>query len=164
MPANVTTRPPRDGEQHGVDYYFVAPEEFQRMIDEGQLMEHAVVYGQGKGVPKDPIREALTQGRDVIKRTDIQGARTIKKLAPQAITIFVAPPSEGELENRMKTRGGDTPEQVRIRLDTAKAEMAAAPEFDYTVINDDLERCTAEVEAILKRERARSDRKPVTIA
>jgi guanylate kinase len=150
---NATTRKPRAGEVDGVDYYFVSSARFQRMLDAGELLEHAVVYGQEKGVPKAPIREALESGHDVVMRTDIQGARTIKQLVPGAITIFLAPPSDAELRRRVKKRGADTDEQMRVREDTARREMAAASEFDYTVVNEDVARAADEIEGIMDRER-----------
>jgi guanylate kinase len=160
---NATTREPRTDEREGVDYYFVSKAEFRRMLDEGELLEHAVVYGQDKGVPKAPIRDALASGRDVLLRTDIQGARTIKRLIPSAITIFVAPPSETELKRRVRERGADTDEQVKVREQTAEREMAAATEFDYCVVNDNLQRCADEIDEIVSRERLRPDREPVDI-
>jgi len=160
---NATTRPARPSERDGVDYYFVSEQEFERMIAEGELLEHAMVYNQPKGVPKAPIREALALGKDVVMRTDIQGARTIKSIVPSAITIFVAAPSELELERRLRSRGEDVAEQMELRLRLAKEETAAAAEFDYTVVNDDLERCAAEIEEILARERGRPDRNPVLL-
>jgi guanylate kinase len=160
---NATTREPRAGEREGVDYNFLSKEQFQRMLDDDELLEHAVVYGQEKGVPKAPIREALGQGRDVLMRTDIQGARTIKQLARGAITIFVTPPSEAELRRRVQKRGGDSAEQVRLREQTAVREMAAANEFDYTVVNDDLARAAAEIEKIMARERTHSGRGAVRV-
>jgi guanylate kinase len=161
---NATTRPPRPKEVEGVDYCFVSAAEFERMVAEGELLEHAMVYDQHKGVPKAPIREALALGKDVVMRTDIQGARTIKSIVPSAITIFVAAPSELELERRLRTRGEDAAEQLELRLRLAKEETATAAEFDYTVVNDDLQRCAAEVEEILARERARPDRTRVLLS
>lgn len=160
---NATTREPRAGEVEGVDYYFVSKEEFQRMLDAGELLEHAVVYGQDKGVPKAPIREALENGRDVVMRTDIQGARTIKQLVPGAITIFLSAPSKAELRRRVKKRGADTDEQVRVREETAEREMAVGREFDYTVVNDDVARAADEIEAIMARECARPGREAVRL-
>lgn len=160
---NATTREPRTGEVDGTDYYFVSKEEFQRMLDDGELLEHAVVYGQEKGVPKAPIREALVSGRDVVMRTDIQGARTVKRLVPSAITIFLAAPSGAELRRRVKKRGGDSDEQVRVRRETAEGEMAAAGEFDHTVVNDDVARAADEIEAIMSRERERPGREAVRL-
>lgn len=160
---NATTRPPRPAEVEGVDYHFVSVPEFERMIAAGELLEHAMVYDQHKGVPKAPIREAIRRGQDVVFRTDIQGARTIKSIVPSAITIFVAAPSELELERRLRTRGEDAAEQMELRLRIAKEETAVAAEFDYTVVNDDLERCSAEIEAILSHERARPAQKAVVL-
>jgi len=160
---NVTTRPPRTGEQEGVDYSFVSKAEFERLRRDGELLEHALVYGQDKGVPKSPIRQALASGRDVLLRTDIQGARTIKHLVPGATTIFVSPPSETELRRRVRQRGGDTQEQVRIREETAAQEMATATEFDYHIINDDLEECVNEIRRIITKEHSRPDRDKIIV-
>jgi len=161
--ANVTTRPPRAGEQEGVDYHFVSKAEFERLRRDSELLEHAVVYGQDKGVPRGPIREALASGRDVLLRTDIQGARTIKRLVPGTTTIFVSPPSEAELRRRVRERGADTQEQVQAREETATQEMAAAPQFDYHVINDDLEECANEIQQIMSEERSRPDRAEIIV-
>jgi guanylate kinase len=158
-----TTRAPREGEAHGVDYYFVSPEEFAAMVGEGELLEHAMVYGQEKGVPKAPIREALAAAKDVLMRTDIQGARYIRSAVPAAVTIFVTAPSREELERRLRERATDSLEQLAVRLQTATAEMDAADEFDYVVINDDLDRAVAEVEEILDRERTREGREGVEV-
>ncbi len=153
-----TTRAPRTTEHDGVDYYFVSSTEFQRMLDGGELLEHAVVYGRNYGVPKAPIRAAIEAGLDVVMRTDIQGARYLKSLIPGAVTIFVTVPSAEDLERRLRARGADGPEQIDLRLRIARDEMAAAAEFDHTVINDDLERCAGEIEAIMSQERVRSGR------
>jgi len=161
--ANVTTRPPRAGEQKGVDYHFVSKVEFERLRHNGELLEHAVVYGQDKGVPRGPIREALASGRDVLLRTDIQGARTIKRLIPGATTVFVSAPSEAELRRRVRERAADTPEQVQVREETATQEMAAAPQFDYHVVNDDLEECANEIRRIMSEERSRPDRDEIIV-
>ena len=161
--ANVTTRPPRAGEQEGVDYHFVSKVEFERLRHNGELLEHAVVYGQDKGVPRGPIREALASGRDVLLRTDIQGARTIKRLIPGATTVFVSAPSEAELRRRVRERAADTPEQVQVREETATQEMAAAPQFDYHVVNDDLEECANEIRRIMSEERSRPDRDEIIV-
>ena len=158
-----TTRAPRSGERDGVDYYFVTRDEFERMVRDGELLEHAMVYGQEKGVPKAPIREALAEGKDVLMRTDIQGARYIKSVVPGAISVFVTTPSVVELERRLRDRATDSEEQLAIRLKTAIEEMAAASEFDHTLVNDDLERALEELEAILERERSREGRERVVV-
>jgi guanylate kinase len=146
-----------------VDYYFVTRDQFARMVQDNELLEHAVVYGQDKGVPRKAVKELLDRGRTVLLRTDIQGARYIKSHVPGALTIFIAPPSEEELKYRLRSRGGDAPEQVNIRLETAQAEMQAANEFDYVVVNDDLHACVARVQQIIAKERAREDRQPLEI-
>lgn len=158
-----TTRPPRAGERHGVDYFFVSQDEFEAMRDRGELLEYARVYGRWYGVPKEPIQRALAEGKDVFTRTDVQGARYIRSRVPGALTIFVLPPSEEELEQRLRSRALDTPQEIERRLAIAREEMASAGEFDYQVVNDDLDRCAAEIEAILSKERARSDRTPVSV-
>jgi guanylate kinase len=158
-----TTRPPREGEIDGVHYHFHGVPDFEAMIANGDLLEHALVYGDWKGVPLAPIREALAEGHDVLMRTDVQGARHIKGVAPGTVTIFIAPPSIEELHRRLNDRGADTDEQSAIRLKIADDEMATAGEFDHTVINDDLDACVAEIEVILETERLRPDRKAVVI-
>lgn len=161
-----TTRPRRPGEEREAGFQFlrhVSEEEFQAMLARGELLEHATVYGHHYGVPAAPIREALSRGQDVLLRTDIQGARYIKSQHPGAVTIFVAPPSWQELEGRLRRRATDRPEQIELRLRVAREEMAAAPEFDHTVVNDDLDRCAAEIEEIIGRERARPQRQPLRL-
>lgn len=161
-----TTRPRRPGEEGEAGFQFlrhVSPEEFAAMLARGELLENATVYGHRYGVPALPIRQALARGQDVLLRTDIQGARYIKSRYPGAVTIFVAPPSWEELERRLRRRATDRPEQVELRLRTAREELAAAQEFDHTVVNDDLDRCAAEIEGIMARERARPERQPLRL-
>ncbi len=133
------------------------------MLRDDELLEHALVYGQEKGVPRAPIRQALARGQDVLLRTDVQGARTIKRLVPGALTIFVAPPSEAELKRRVRSRGADTTEQIELRERIAREEMKASHEFDYLVVNADLAQCADEIEGIMSRERSRSGRKTVQV-
>lgn len=158
-----TTRAPRAGERDGVDYYFVNHDAFEAMVRDGELLEHAMVYGQEKGVPKAPIREALAAGKDVLMRTDIQGARYIKSVVPGAVTVFVTAPSREELERRLRDRATDSEEQVAVRLRTATEEMESAGEFDHVVVNDDLERALRDVERILEHERSREGRERVVV-
>ncbi|HEY5625773.1 MAG TPA: guanylate kinase [Dehalococcoidia bacterium] len=157
-----TTRPPRDGEADGRDYHFVSEAEFERMIREGEMLEHAIVYGQHKGVPTSSVRRVLDQGKDVLLRTDVQGARFIKTQVPGALTIFVAPPSREEMERRLRERDSETEAEMTLRLRTASEEMDAAPEFDHTVVNDDLERAAAEIETIIATEHDRPGREPLS--
>ncbi len=158
-----TTRPPRLTETDGVDYYFLSDQQFDEMLANEEFLEHAVVYDQRKGVPKPPIREALAAAKDVIMRTDIQGARYIKSLCPSAVTIFLLPPSRDEMEWRLRSRGTDTVKQLKLRLRTARDEIAVADEFDHTVVNDDLHACVDEIERILAAERSRKGREPVRL-
>jgi guanylate kinase len=160
-----TDRPPRPGEVHGVDYYFFTTVEFLRMEREGELLEHAIVYGQHKGVPKQHVREALASGKDVIMRVDVQGAATIRRLVPEAVLIFLTASSEEELVQRLRARGGDSPEQLRKRIITAREEMKRLPEFDYAVANRDgkLDQAADDVIAIIKAEHCRVQPRVVTL-
>ena len=158
-----TTRPPRPDEIDGLDYLFVSDQQYDDMLASGEFLENATVYAYRYGVPKPPIREALAAGKDVLMRTDVQGARYIKSLCPAALTIFVLPPSLGEMEWRLRSRGTDTVKQLKLRLRTARDEIDAAGEFDRTVVNDDLNACVDEIERILAAERSRKDREPVVV-
>ncbi len=158
-----TTRPPRAGERNAVDYYFLTPRQFREKLERGELLEHATVYKYEYGVPKAPIREALAAGKDVLLRTDVQGARYIKSVIASALTIFISPPSLHELERRLLSRAADDPKQTELRVRIAEAELAAADEFDYVVVNDDLEECAAEILDIMEQERCQQERTPVSI-
>jgi len=158
-----TTRPPRPGERHGVHYYFLSQGEFEDLIRQGGLLEHATVYGHRYGVPKAPLREALSQGKDVVVRVDVQGGQFIKSHYPEAVTIFLLPPSEEELARRLRGRGQDDPQQVALRLLVAQEEMAQAQQFDYQVVNDQLEEAVEAVLAIMARERAKPGRRPPSL-
>ena len=155
-----TTRPKRGAEKDSRDYYFVSPDRFEEMAATGELLEHALVYGHRYGVPKGPVRQALAGGRDVLMRTDIQGAATIKGAVPQAVTIFLAPASVADLEERLRRRATDAQETVRLRLATARREMDAAGHFDHVVVNAEgrLEEAADQVERIIAAERARPER------
>ena len=130
-----TTRPPREGEEHGYDYFFLSSDEFAVMIEQDELLEYAVVYNDFKGIPKQQIRDALASGRDVIMRVDVQGAATIRKLIPNAITVFLMSESESELERRLRDRHSETDEGLNLRIATARQEMKRMAEFDYCVVN-----------------------------
>jgi guanylate kinase len=160
---NATTRPPRPHEVEGVDYYFLTEEQFDEYLSGGEFLEHATVYDQRKGVLKPPLREALAAGKDVLTRTDVQGARYIKSVCPGAVTIFLLPPTWDELEWRLRSRATDTPEQMELRLRTAREEIDAAGEFDHTVVNDDLDAAADEIERIIAAERARPGRERVVV-
>ncbi len=153
----MNTRPRRPDEQDGVDYYFVTTAEFVALLEQGELLEHAVVYGDYKGIPKRPIREALQSGQDVVVRVDVQGAATLKRLVPEAVFIFLTAPNEEELVARLQNRKTESSESLRIRIATAREELQRIPEFDYMVINraDHLEAAVQDVIAIICAEHCR---------
>jgi len=130
-----TTRPRRENEIHGVDYYFVSKDEFARMIEQDELIEYAIVYSDYKGIPKQQVRDALASGKDVIMRVDVQGAATVRKLAPEAVLIFLTTESEAALVRRLKARQTETAENLSLRIATARQELKRAAEFDYVVVN-----------------------------
>jgi len=160
-----TTRAPRPGERDGVDYHFLSENAFLRLRDTDGLVEHVLYHGTYRGVPKAQVRAALAAGCNVIMRTDVRGALTIKQMAPGAVLIFIAPPSFEALRERMQTRGGEAPEAIRERLELARAELDAAPRFDYAVLNEDgrLDRAADQVQAIVTAERCRIGRRPVAL-
>ena len=133
-----TTRPPRQNEQHGVDYYFVSKDEFAGMIEKGELLEYAIVYNDYKGIPKENVRRAMASGKDVVMRIDVQGAATIHKLYPDALLIFLTTQDEDELENRLRTRKTESTEGLALRIATARQELRRINEFDYVVVNGEL--------------------------
>jgi guanylate kinase len=148
---SATTRRPRPGEVDGVDYRFVSPEEFQRLIDDGALLEWADIHGglHRSGTPAEPVRQATAAGRPVLIEVDLAGARAIKKALPDALTVFLAPPSWEALESRLAGRGTESPEAMARRLATARAEMAARDDFDAVVVNSQLETACAELITLL---------------
>ncbi len=134
-----TTRPKRETETHGKDYFFVSKDEFARMIDEDELIEHAIVYGDYKGIPKQQVREALASGKDVVMRVDVQGAESVRKMAPEALLIFISTDSEAELVHRLETRKTETADSLAIRIATARKELKRVEAFDYVIINRDFQ-------------------------
>jgi guanylate kinase len=160
-----TTRPPRPGEVNGRDYFFVSTDEFARMIDEGELLEYAMVYNDYKGVPKQQIRDALASGKDVIMRVDPQGAATIRKLIPNAITIFLIAESEQAMVTRLRERKSETPEGLSLRTATARQEMKRIDEFNYCVVNaqEKQEETVDKILCIIRAEKARVDQEPVRL-
>ena len=153
-----TDRAPRPNEIPGRDYYFYTTAEFERMIDEEELLEHAWVYGQHKGIPKAHVREALASGQDVVLRVDVQGAETVKGILSAAITIFLVCESEEELVARLRARRTESEEALQKRLHTAQEEMASIPDFDYVVVNRHgaLDDAVDDVIAIMRAEHCRS--------
>jgi len=152
-----TTRPPRSGEQYGVDYIFLEPETFDKMKERDQFLECAEVYGRWYGVPRSQVRQSLKNGKDVILKIDVQGAATLRKIAPEALTIMLVPASYAELRNRLNQRMSESAPDLELRLQTAKEELAQTSQFDYRVINRDggLEQAIAEIDAIITAEKCR---------
>ena len=159
------TRPKRENEVHGKDYFFVTKEEFARMIEQNELIEYAVVYGDYKGIPKQQVREALASGKDVIMRLDVQGAESVRKLAPEALLIFVTTESEEELVGRLKARKTETSDELALRIATARKELQRLEEFDYVIINHDfkLDETVDTVAAIIDAEHHRVKHRKVDL-
>lgn len=164
--STTTTRPRRRGDPtRGGFLQFLTPEQYDQLLSENGLLEHAEVYGHRYGVPKAPIRQALARGEDVIVRVDVQGVATIKGLVPGAVTIFLAPPSLETLEARLRHRRSDDEPTLRRRLETARREMEEAPRFDYRLVNEEgrPQETAARVAAIIAAEKSRVGRQPVII-
>jgi guanylate kinase len=154
-----TTRPPREGEVPGKDYHFLSEEAFVEMIEQDEFLEHALVYGEYKGVPKAHIREAMASGQDVLMRLDVQGASTMREMVPDALLIFIAASSEEELIGRLRARKTETEESLRKRVKKIEEEAAQIPLFDYVVINRDgrLDETVEQIGAIISAEKCRVD-------
>jgi len=160
-----TTRPRRPNEVNGVDYHFISEQEFTEMLEKDELLEHAIVYGQHKGIPKKQVREALASGKDVIMRIDVQGAATIRRLVPEAVFIFLTASSEEELIRRLKKRKTETPEGLKRRIATAREEMKRLDEFDYVVVNRDnhLDETVETIAAIITAERCKVKQRKIEL-
>ena len=152
-----TSRKPRPGEIHGRHYFFYSPEKFREEIEEGNFLEWSMVHGEFKGVRRDVLGETLASHKILIVKPDPQGMRKIKSQLPEALTIFIMPPSVDSLRRRLTTRGTETPEQREIRLRNAEIEMAAAPEYDYVVVNEDgkLDETVDKIAEIIRKEAMR---------
>ncbi len=160
-----TTRPPRSREHNGVDYHFLSDEEYDRLLAEDGFLEQAAVYSHRYGVPKAQVREALGRGQDVIVRVDVQGAATVKRLVPDAVFVFLAPASLEELEERLRRRHTEADADLRLRLDTARREMASQDVFDHVVVNREgrLDEAISQILAVIAAERRRKGRPPIRI-
>lgn len=152
---SATTRAPRAGEEDGVHYHFLTREKFQEWIDAGDFLEHAQFVGNFYGTPRRYVDEAMDQGRDVLLDIEIQGAEQIHQKRPEAVRIYIAPPSWEELERRLTGRGTEDTEKIRSRLARGREEFAAARDFDYLVINDTVDHAVAEIRAIMTAEHCR---------
>jgi guanylate kinase len=152
-----TTREPRPGEREGINHHFLDREEFVAMISEDQLLEWAEVYGNYYGVPKQQVRDALERGQHVLIRVDVQGARRLRQLLPEALQIFVMPPSIKVLRHRLKARGVNSDDDMQTRLDAASREILESEEFDYCIVNEEgkLDEAVKQVSDIFERESRR---------
>jgi guanylate kinase len=152
-----TTRPKRAREKNGVNYHFLSRKEFQQMIDKHQFLEWATVYGNYYGVPKDEITSALSKGVDAIVKVDVQGAATIKKILPQAVFIFLMPPSVEELEKRLKKRHSECSTDLALRVEGAEGEIKCLPIFGYVIISrqNKLDEVVSQIDAIVAAEKCR---------
>jgi guanylate kinase len=153
LSVSVTTRPPRPGEVDGVDYFFVDEDAFDRMVEAGELLEWAEIVGHRSGTPRGFVEDRLAEGRDVLLEIDVVGASQVRERVPGAILIFVEPPSLEELERRLRGRGTETEEAIRLRLETAAWELTQRSWFDQVVVNDELERAADAVTAIIEASR-----------
>ncbi len=160
-----TTRPKRPHEVHGVDYFFLSQEEFDEMIERDELLEHALVYSDYKGIPKQQVRQALASGKDVVMRIDVQGAKTIRNLCPEALLIFLSTRTEEELVKRLKARRTEDPQELDLRLETAHQELKQVHLFDYYVINaeNELDTTVDTILAIIHAEHQRTEPRQVVI-
>ncbi len=153
---SVTTRLKREGEVEGKDYYFISKEDFFRLKDEGKLLEDANVFGNYYGSPKEYVLDKIKQGYDVLFDVDWQGAHALKeKLGNLAVTVFILPPSLEELERRLRNRGQDSEEVINLRMNQAKAEISHYNEYDYVLVNKDLDKTLERIHFIIKAERIR---------
>jgi guanylate kinase len=155
LSVSATTRRPRAGEDDGVDYHFLTPEQFEEQVRQGGFVEHATYSGNRYGTLRAELERRLSQGVPVVLEIEVQGARQVRRAMPEAIAVFIAPPSREALRTRLVGRGTDTPEQVEERMRTAERELEAQSEFAHVVVNDRLEDATAELERIVRGALAR---------
>lgn len=156
LSVSATTRLPRTGEVEGINYIFLKKEDFKRMIAEGQFLEWAKVYGNYYGTPLPFVQKAMEKGNDMMLEIDIQGAFQVREKIPEAVLIFVAPPSMADLKLRLNARGADSPEEIQKRLCCAFEEIKLAREYDYIIINDEVGRAVKLVQAIIEAEKCRA--------
>ena len=160
-----TTRPKRPGEVDGHDYLFVTPGRFELLLSQDEFLEHAEVYGRRYGVPKALMRQALAEGRDVVVKVDVQGAATIRRIAPDALLIFLSAPSMQELERRLTSRKTESPEQTAIRIETARVEMRQSSWFDCVIVNetDAVGQTVKRILDVIRSQRTREPRRHVAL-
>jgi guanylate kinase len=150
LSVSATTRSPRPGEREGFDYHFLSPEEFERRVRDGDFLEHAEYSGNRYGTLRSELERRLRDGIPIVLEIEVQGARQVRRAMPEAIAVFIAPPSDEALRARLVGRGTDAPNQVQARMETARREVEAQPEFAHVVVNDRLEDATAELEQIVR--------------
>ena len=155
---SMTTRARRNGETEGVDYFYVSEERFNEMAAHGEMLEHAYVHGNQYGTPLAYVVEQLEQGYDVLLEIDVQGSIQAMKAYPDAVTIFILPPNRAELRNRLIKRATETPEAISLRLRNAELELFMTKEYQYCVVNDEVDRAVSKVEAILTAESCKVSR------
>ncbi|MDQ5925033.1 MAG: guanylate kinase [Bacillota bacterium] len=153
LSVSATTRKPRNGEVHGVNYFFIEKEEFTKIIENGEFLEYAQIYDNFYGTPKAAIIECLEKGQDVILEIEMQGARQIKEVYPEGVFIFVLPPSLEELKSRIVGRGTETQEEIEKRFSCAFEEINQIVNYDYFIVNEDIEKSVSDVEAIICAEK-----------
>ena len=154
---SATTREPRPGERHGKDYYFLTREDFSRLIEQGALLEHAEYVGNFYGTPEEPVEKALADGYNVLLDIETQGAAHVMAKRPDAVSVFLCPPSLGELERRLRGRGTDSEQTIQGRLQTARREFSRAKDYTYIVVNSDVEKAARELDAIITAQLCRSE-------
>ncbi|MBL9054335.1 MAG: guanylate kinase [Tabrizicola sp.] len=158
---SATTRPPRPGEEDGREYYFRSRAAFETMVRSGEMLEHAEVFGNLYGSPRDPVEAAMTAGTDTVFDIDWQGGQQIKQaMRDDVVSIFILPPSIAELERRLRSRGQDTDEVIAGRMAKSRDEISHWAEYDYVLVNDNLDTCFDRLKAILTAERLRRERQP----
>lgn len=158
LSVSATTRLPRNGETDGVSYYFVSREKFSRMIEGDEFLEWARVYDNFYGTPRLPVEETLARGKDVLLEIDVQGGLQVKSKLPEAVLIFLLPPSWKELEARLAGRGSESPEEVQKRLQWAKRELQSLSLYDYAVVNERVEKAVEQIRSIITAEKCRTTR------
>jgi guanylate kinase len=160
---SATTRSMRPGEQDGVDYHFLSQADFKSRVAEGQMLEWAEVYGNCYGTPRGPVEDALSRGQSILLDIDVQGAEQVRSAMPDAVSIFVLPPSIDSLEERLRGRSTDSEEVIQNRMQEARVQIRRCSEFDYLVVNDDLASAHDQFQAVLVGELCRRERHPLLI-
>jgi guanylate kinase len=151
LSVSATTRPPRPGERDGIDYHFKSEDEFEELARNGDLLEHATYSGNSYGTPRSEVEPRLAAGRSVVLEIEVQGARQVREAMPEAVQVFIAPPSPEALRKRLEARATDRPEEIERRLSASEEELAARSEFGHVIVNDDLGKATEELADLVRR-------------